>query len=594
MRHRFLTGLTLLAVSATCLSLKAESRRDFSYTLQIDSLAETAFAEGDMRRCISLWLEAAEIADRCAKTEEDSLIYSGFLQSIGVCYRRTSMMDSTLHYYNLAWDILHDKTSPAAVSEKTRLLTSMAILLTFMGRDEESMQYADRAMAMARDDADMEMVMYAATNAGGIYARNGDFAKSTSALRTAVSKAEESGLPDKQLSALTIMTSMFNLAGETDSVEHYLQLAEKASEGLPENSVEVLGFRETQAAVLSSLGRYAESNAIYKRLLSSSGSNSSVVEDAGYMAMARNYMALGQWENAGQCYEKAYSVIDSIYNADITAQVSEWSAKYGAAEKELEISRLEQESLKNRTAMQTWVIIAMALVAVLAGVVLTAAFRRRHLKKVEELRLARKYIDGLEKERARVARDLHDGVCNDLLGIGMQISAMRPGGPEQDKVLSLLEGLRSEVRAISHDMMPPQFSFSDIEEVMKMYADRFRSQTNALIQFDAACEGPLTWRQVPDHISHEVYRIFQEHMGNIIKHSGAGCIGAELRLNGTSLSLTVSDDGKPFEPDMPMQAKGGIGLNIMTERAKSIGAVMSYSSSGGTNILKLDVSLNIL
>ena len=83
-------------------------------------------------------------------------------------------------------------------------------------------------------------------------------------------------------------------------------------------------------------------------------------------------------------------------------------------------------------------------------------------------------------------------------------------------------------------------------------------------------------------------------MGNIIKHSGAGRIGAELRLNGTSLSLTVSDDGKPFEPDMPMQAKGGIGLNIMTERAKSIGAVMSYSSSGGTNILKLDVPLNIL
>ena len=594
MRYKFLTGLTLLAVSALCLSLKAQSRRDFSYTLQLDSLAELRFAEGDMRGSICLWLEAAGIADHCAKTEEDSLIYSGFLQSLGVCYRRISMMDSTLHYYNMAWEIIQDKTSPAAVSEKTRLLTSMAILMTFMGRDEESVQFADRAMVMAGEATDIEMVMYAATNAGGIYARNGDFTKSASALRMAVSKTKENGMTDRLLSALTIMTSMFSLAGEKDSVSHYLAMAEEVAAELPENSVAVLGFRETQASVLGSLGRYAESNAIYRRLLSASGSNSSVAEDAGYIAMARNYMAMGQWENAGQCYERAYSVLDSIYSEDITAQVSEWSAKYGAAEKELEISRLEQESLKNRAAMQTWVIIAMALVAVLAGVVLTAAFRRRHLKKVEELRLARKYIDGLEKERARVARELHDGVCNDLLGIGMQISAMRPGGPEQDKVLSLLEGLRSEVRAISHDMMPPQFSFSDIEEVMKMYAERFRSQTNALIQFDAACEGPLTWRQVPDHISHEVYRIFQEHMGNIIKHSGAGRIGAELRLNGTSLSLTVSDDGKPFEPDMPMQAKGGIGLNIMTERAKSIGAVMSYSSSGGTNILKLDVPLNIL
>ena len=592
MRYKFLTGLTLLAVSALCLSLKAQSRRDFSYTLQLDSLAELRFAEGDMRGSICLWLEAAGIADHCAKTEEDSLIYSGFLQSLGVCYRRISMMDSTLHYYNMAWEIIQDKTSPAAVSEKTRLLTSMAILMTFMGRDEESVQFADRAMVMAGEATDIEMVMYAATNAGGIYARNGDFTKSASALRMAVSKTKENGMTDRLLSALTIMTSMFSLAGEKDSVSHYLAMAEEVAAELPENSVAVLGFRETQASVLGSLGRYAESNAIYRRLLSASGSNSSVAEDAGYIAMARNYMAMGQWENAGQCYERAYSVLDSIYSEDITAQVSEWSAKYGAAEKELEISRLEQESLKKQASIKTWVIIAMVLVAVLTGVVLTAAFRRRHLKKVEELRLARKYIDGVEKERARVARDLHDGICNDLLGIGMQISAMRPCSPEQDKVLSMLEGLRSEVRTISHDMMPPQFSFSGIEEVIEMYADRFRSQTRASILFKAVCDGSRTWRQIPDRISHEVYRIFQEHMGNIVKHSDAERIDAELRLSDSSLTLTVSDYGKHSGPDMP--DKGGVGLKVMSERARSIEAVISYCSADGANIFKLNVPLTDL
>ena len=592
MRYKFLTGLTLLAVSALCLSLKAQSRRDFSYTLQLDSLAELRFAEGDMRGSICLWLEAAGIADHCAKTEEDSLIYSGFLQSLGVCYRRISMMDSTLHYYNMAWEIIQDKTSPAAVSEKTRLLTSMAILMTFMGRDEESVQFADRAMVMAGEATDIEMVMYAATNAGGIYARNGDFTKSASALRMAVSKTKENGMTDRLLSALTIMTSMFSLAGEKDSVSHYLAMAEEVAAELPEKSVAVLGFRETQASVLGSLGRYAESNAIYRRLLSASGSNSSVAEDAGYIAMARNYMAMGQWENAGQCYERAYSVLDSIYSEDITAQVSEWSAKYGAAEKELEISRLEQESLKKQASIKTWVIIAMVLVAVLTGVVLTAAFRRRHLKKVEELRLARKYIDGVEKERARVARDLHDGICNDLLGIGMQISAMRPCSPEQDKVLSMLEGLRSEVRTISHDMMPPQFSFSGIEEVIEMYADRFRSQTRASILFKAVCDGSRTWRQIPDRISHEVYRIFQEHMGNIVKHSDAERIDAELRLSDSSLTLTVSDYGKHSGPDMP--DKGGVGLKVMSERARSIEAVISYCSADGANIFKLNVPLTDL
>lgn len=587
-RPRLLTGLLLLTLTAGCLSLKAEPVRDFQYALQIDSLAEISFAEGDMRGCISLWLEAAEIADRYAASEQDSLTYSGFLQSLGVCYRRISMMDSTLYYYNRAWDIIQDKTSPAAVSEKTRLLTSMAILLTFMGRDEESMQYADRAMEMAEHDSDMEMVMYAATNAGGIYARNGEFAKGTEALRTAMAKAGESGLPDKQLSALTMIVTLHKLSGQRDSVDYYMARAEKFAEQLPPESVAVLGFRETQAQILRDMGRYAESNAIFRKLLSAAGENSSVREDTGWLNIARNYADMGQWSNAADSYEKAYFAVDSFYNADITAQISEWSAKYGAAEKELEISRLEQESLRNRAALQLWIIIAVVLVAVLAGVVLTVVFRRRHQKKVEELRLAQKYIDGLEKERARVARDLHDGVCNDLLGIGMQLSAMGPDSPEREEVLSMLEGLRSEVRTISHDMMPPQFNLSDIEEVMEMYTERFRSQTSAGIEFNASLEGSRTWQQVPERIAYEVYRIFQEQMGNIIRHSGATRIEAALKLSDTVLSLTISNDGRAFDPT---PSREGIGLTVMSERAKAIGAVISGSASGEIQVFRLDVPL---
>ena len=587
-RPRLRTGLLLLTLTAGCLSLKAEPARDFQYALQIDSLAEISFAEGDMRGCISLWLEAAEIADRHAASEQDSLTYSGFLQSLGVCYRRISMMDSTLYYYNRAWDIIQDKTSPAAVSEKTRLLTSMAILLTFMGRDEESMQYADRAMQMAEHDTDMEMVMYAATNAGGIYARNRQFDKGTEALRTAMAKAGESGLPDKQLSALTMIVTLHKLSGQRDSVDYYMARAEKFAEQLPPESVAVLGFRETQAQVLRDMGRYAESNAIFRKLLSTAGENSSVREDTGWLNIARNYADMGQWSSAADSYEKAYFAVDSFYNADITAQVSEWSAKYGAAEKELEISRLEQESLRNRAALQLWIIIAVVLIAVLAGVVLTVVFRRRHQKKVEELRLAQKYIDGLEKERARVARDLHDGVCNDLLGIGMQLSAMGPDSPERDEVLSMIEGLRSEVRTISHDMMPPQFNLSDIEEVMEMYTERFRSQTSAGIGFNASLEGSRIWQQVPERIAYEVYRIFQEQMGNIIRHSGATRIEAALKLSDTVLSLTISNDGRAIAPT---PSREGIGLTVMSERAKAIGAVISGSASGGMQIFRLDVPL---
>ena len=137
-------------------------------------------------------------------------------------------------------------------------------------------------------------------------------------------------------------------------------------------------------------------------------------------------------------------------------------------------------------------------------------------------------------------------------------------------------------------MMPPQFNLSDIEEVMEMYTERFRSQTSAGIEFNASLEGSRTWQQVPERIAYEVYRIFQEQMGNIIRHSGATRIEAALKLSDTVLSLIISNDGRAFDP---APSREGIGLTVMSERAKAIGAVISGSASGEMQVFRLDVPL---
>ena len=85
-----------LTLSAGCLVLRAEPVLDFSQAFYLDSLAEISFAEGYIERCTALWREAASIAEESAVTEEDSLNHSGFLQPLGVCCHRMSMMDSTL------------------------------------------------------------------------------------------------------------------------------------------------------------------------------------------------------------------------------------------------------------------------------------------------------------------------------------------------------------------------------------------------------------------------------------------------------------------------------------------------------------------
>ena len=83
---------------------------------------------------------------------------------------------------------------------------------------------------------------------------------------------------------------------------------------------------------------------------------------------------------------------------------------------------------------------SVAAVAAFSAFLLLAAyyvFRRKRIRKEEELKLAQSYIDGLERERTRLAKDLHDGVCNDLLGIGMNMQYMQPTDESKREILAL-------------------------------------------------------------------------------------------------------------------------------------------------------------
>ena len=77
-------------------------------------------------------------------------------------------------------------------------------------------------------------------------------------------------------------------------------------------------------------------------------------------------------------------------------------------------------------------------------------------------------------------------------------------------------------------------------------------------------------------------------MGNIIRHSGATRIEASLTLSDTMLSLTISNDGRAFGPSASAH---GAGLTVISERAKAIGASLSYSSADGTQVFRLDVPI---
>ena len=536
-------------------------------------------ASGDMREAVLHLLRAYREAVRLQAPAEYKV---ALLTSLGVSYRRREMPDSALYYYNEALGVLEKDGS---YEDRTHLLASIAVLYANTFRLDEAEDYARRAVEASAMTDDIDMVFYAVTTAGAILQRNGKAEEAATMLRPAIRKARSQQKPMFVLKGMVYLIDCFSALGQMDSVARYMALAEEVKRQLPENATEVLGYEENRYRLLSRMGRYRESLAVQRHLLALRDVNAQTPIDRLYCDMARNYEGLEDGMHAAEYYRKAYEAADSLHQAQVNADLSEWSVKYETKEKELEIARLTQEQLRQEARALRWAVVAaVALFALLCGM-LYYFLRRKRVRKEEELRLAQRYIDGMERERSRLARELHDGVCNDLLGIGMQMQCLQPG--EEGKMLQMVERVREDVRHISHELMPPKFRHVTLPEAVGDYVARLSVPSS--MRLSCAQEGDGgAWQRLPEQVAYEAYRIVQELLSNIVRHSGAAHVEVCLSFKEGLLELSLADDGVWKEDASALP--GGIGLDTVEERVKALGGALSVAEEGGLRVRTLTVT----
>jgi two-component system, NarL family, sensor kinase len=184
--------------------------------------------------------------------------------------------------------------------------------------------------------------------------------------------------------------------------------------------------------------------------------------------------------------------------------------------------------------------------------------------------LSRKIINAQEQERQRVARDLHDSVNQLLSTARYRLGSLvaRNAGRNDTKDLHLVRGViekaLGEVRTISRNLRPSELDDLGLFAAMRSLVREFRDRSgiNARFSHDPP-ECPL---QIPKEVELTVYRIAQEALNNVEKHSRAANVTISLTCpRNTHVALVVRDDGKGF---VPAERKGaGWGLQNITERA---------------------------
>ncbi len=541
--------------------------RDFfdSYPVSDDSLYATAkLVEGNAYFSIGDLDEAKKamgLAKSLASQMGDKYTLINATADLGVAMRVSQQPDSALKLYNEALALIGDEDY---LDEKAHLLTSMAVLYANTGHLDEARDYADRAVKAARESKDPDLIMYANSQAGAIYNLLGNPAKALQLTHEAMADAKRQNLPRYEMKTLGHMIDIHLKDGNMDSVEFYLRRGEALAKQFPETSVEGLGFLEEKYVALAAMGRYRESLEIQRHLqtLRSSAPTFMPAEKL-WLRMARNYRGLNLGDSAAVCYERAFEMADSLRGEDTDRQLSQFYALFQTTEKELALASMERR--KARSDM--WLAIAVGILLAMIALLVAAVMYIRARKRNEKLRLLQSHLNGVEQERGRLAKDLHDGICNDLYGIEMLLQT----DTDRESLLADVERIRMDVRRISHEMMPPMISEVGLAEAIDGMVRKLAHSVPD-VEFDVVYTPSEGWERVPVAKAYALYRICQELLGNVLKHSRPSSVHINLHRDSRNVELTISNDGTPHDAD----AKGdGIGVDSVRERLAAIGASAS-------------------
>lgn len=242
-----------------------------------------------------------------------------------------------------------------------------------------------------------------------------------------------------------------------------------------------------------------------------------------------------------------------------------------------------------RTFSQSDLRLAQALADQIAVAVENARLYEELVEK-ERLRgeLLDKVISAQEDERRRIARELHDDTCQSLAALGISLEGVEENLPESAETVRFeLEHLKEQVRAtlagvrtLALNLRPSVLDDLGLIMAIDWLCKEQMAKRGLEVELDVENTGP----QLPPPVETVLFRITQEALNNVLKHSGASRATVRLRVRDGRVVLEVEDDGLGFDAERVLRARGPrytLGLHGMIERATLSGGILRVMSSPG-------------
>lgn len=305
-----------------------------------------------------------------------------------------------------------------------------------------------------------------------------------------------------------------------------------------------------------------------------------------HYALYQYYYLKKEYEKALAEYAKYESLCDSVTNLEKSELLNELNTKYETEKKEAEIIR-QQELLKQAQRTRK-LYIAIFVVILLLFLSLFFIYRQWQKRQTEFLlqqqneKSLQEIFNAEQKERIRIARDLHDS-------IGQKLAVMRMILPQSESSASLekvryyLDETAVEVRNISHNLIPEILNFGLVKAVESL-ADRINTTENLRVNFIADTQ--VQQLNISKQTALSLYRVIQEILSNIIRHSKTEVLKIEFRAEENFIQILIEDNGVGFDANT-IDESSGLGWKNIFARIKLINGTIKIQSSKnkGSNFL---------
>lgn len=563
--------------------------------------ATTLDIMGRCKEAIPLYEEGLKLAQK----QGDQKAVAGYYVNLGTAFHTLGQLDQALANDLAAYEIFKNLDLKQNLS---KVLNNIAVIYRNQGKPDRAEAIYKESLAIKETLKDTLGMAVSFQNLASLINQNNRENEALDYLQKALQIFEKLGRKNDAASCYAALGQLHINFGKIQAAKEALLKAKQQSDLQPSpeysaNVYQLLGKIAADENQLPEAEQYYNQSEKLARQFDRKELLWTILKEKAQI----NFQT-GNHKAAFLAMQEAFAIRDAEVETSRLQLMEEMQVKFDVVQKDNEL-KINQLSLEQRTLERNWFIVGAALFGLLSLVIFfglrsrmkankkiaaqESALQKQQILQLEQaaqLAALNAMLEGEEKERSRIAGDLHDSLGGLLAAAKAHFNALPTSTENQElttKTNRLLDDAAVEVRRISHNMMPRALAVSGLNGALEDLVQNLEKQGLACTLETISLETPIE-----PGATLMIYRMIQELTNNVVKHAEASQLLLQIIRSENQLTIILEDNGKGFDLEQARRKKG-LGLTSIESRVQFLQGNINWDSEPGAGtIVSIEVPVS--